>query len=136
MSITVAIVEDEKHYNNALKKIIDYDADLLCVGQFYSGKEALEELQRLKPNVVLMDIKLPDRSGIEVISLLVDVLEHTNFMICTSFEDDNHIYDALKVGAAGYLIKGESLEKIISSIKEVYRGGAPMSFGVAKKILK
>ena len=57
MSITVAIVEDEKHYNNALKKIIDYDADLLCVGQFYSGKEALEELQRLKPNVVLMDIK-------------------------------------------------------------------------------
>ena len=48
MSITVAIVEDEKHYNNALKKIIDYDADLLCVGQFYSGKEALEELQRLK----------------------------------------------------------------------------------------
>jgi DNA-binding NarL/FixJ family response regulator len=136
MSITVAIVEDEKHYNNALKKIIDYDADLLCVGQFYSGKEALEELQRLKPNVVLMDIKLPDISGVEVISLLVDVLEHTNFMICTSFEDDNHIYDALKVGAAGYLIKGESLEKIISSIKEVYRGGAPMSFGVAKKILK
>lgn len=136
MSITVAVVEDERHYNNALKKIINFNADLSCIGQFYTGKEALEKLPELKPDVVLMDIKLPDISGIEVISQLVDDLNQTNFMICTSFEDDNHIYDALKVGAAGYLIKGESLEKIISSIKEVYLGGAPMSFGVAKKILK
>lgn len=136
MAITVAIVEDEKHYNNALKKIIDYDADLQCVGQFYSGKEALENLQELNPNVILMDIKLPDMSGIQVISEIIDSLNQSNFMMCTSFEDDNHIYNALKVGATGYLIKGESMDKIISSIKDVHKGGAPMSFGVAKRVLK
>ena len=136
MAITVAIVEDEKHYNNALKKIIDYDVDLECVGQFYSGKEALENLQELSPNVILMDIKLPDMSGIQVISEIIDSLTESNFMMCTSFEDDNHIYDALKVGATGYLIKGESMDKIISSIKDVHVGGAPMSFGVAKRVLK
>lgn len=136
MAITVAIVEDEKHYNNALKKIINYDANLECVGQFYSGKEALENLHELNPNVVLMDIKLPDLSGIEIVSKMVDLLPNTQFMMCTSFEDDSHIYDALKAGATGYLIKGESMDKIISSIKDVHVGGAPMSFGVAKRVLK
>lgn len=136
MSISVAIVEDEKHYNNALKKIIDYDADLHCVGQFYSGKTALVALQELVPDVVLMDIKLPDMSGIEVISKVLDSIPNTRFMMCTSFEDDLHIYEALKVGATGYLIKGESMDKIITSIKDVFQGGAPMSFGVAKRVLQ
>ena len=135
IEITVAIVEDEKHYNNALKKIIDYDADLRCVGQFYTGNEALNHLVTLKPNVVLMDIKLPDMSGIEIMSKIKPQLEDTQFMMCTSFEDDEHIYDSLIFGAAGYLIKGESMDKIISSIKDVHKGGAPMSFGVAKRVL-
>ena len=136
MSISVAIVEDEKHYNNALEKIIDYDADLHCIGQFYSGKAALVSLQEIHPDVVLMDIKLPDMSGIEVIAQILDTLPDTRFMMCTSFEDDLHIYEALKVGATGYLIKGESMDKIIASIKDVYQGGAPMSFGVAKRVLQ
>lgn len=136
MSISVAIVEDEKHYNNALKKIIDFDADLVCIGQYFSAKEALENLQEINPDVVLMDIKLPDMSGIEVVSKLLLSMSKSRFMMCTSFEDDTHIFEALKVGATGYLIKGESMEKIISSIKDVYKGGAPMSFGVAKRVLQ
>lgn len=135
MEISVAIVEDEKHYNNALKKIIDYDAELNCVGQFYNGSEAIAHLVELKPNVVLMDIKLPDMSGIEVMAKIKSLMEESQFMMCTSFEDDEHIYDSLKFGAAGYLIKGESMDKIIASIKDVYKGGAPMSFGVAKRVL-
>lgn len=135
MKINVAIVEDEKHYNNALKKIIDYDAELHCIGQFYTGIEAIEHLINLKPDVVLMDIKLPDMSGIEVMSKISPLMEDSQFMMCTSFEDDEHIYDSLKFGAAGYLIKGESMDKIISSIKDVHKGGAPMSFGVAKRVL-
>ena len=135
IEITVAIVEDEKHYNNALKKIIDYDAGLRCIGQFYTGNEAMNHLVALKPNVVLMDIKLPDMSGIEIMSKIKSQLEDTQFMMCTSFEDDEHIYDSLKFGAAGYLIKGESMDKIISSIKDVHRGGAPMSFSIARRVL-
>ena len=136
MSISIAIVEDEKHYNNALKKIIDYDADLHCIGQFYSGKAALVSLQEIHPDVVLMDIKLPDMSGIEIIAQILETMPNTRFMMCTSFEDDLHIYEALKVGATGYLIKGESMDKIIACIKDAYKGGAPMSFGVAKRVLQ
>lgn len=136
MSISVAIVEDEKHYNNALKKIIDYDTDLNCIGQFYSGIEAIKYLRELNPDVVLMDIKLPDMDGVKVVSEISIDMKQTGFIMCTSFEDDSHIYNALKAGASGYLIKGESMDKIISSIKDVYGGGAPMSFGVAKRVLQ
>jgi len=80
MKINVAIVEDEKHYNNALKKIIDYDADLHCVGQFYNGNEAIVNLVELKPDVILMDIKLPDMSGIEVMSKIKPLMEESHFI--------------------------------------------------------
>jgi DNA-binding NarL/FixJ family response regulator len=123
MSIKVAVVEDEKHYNNALKKIIDNDSELNCVAQLYSGAESLALLKEMKPDLVLMDIKLPDMSGIEVVSRVIDDMSETKFIMYTSFEDDAHIYDALKTGASGYLYKGETMDKIIASIKDVYQGG-------------
>ncbi|MEN2434947.1 response regulator transcription factor [Weeksellaceae bacterium A-14] len=136
MKIKVAIVEDEKHYSQALKKIIDFDEELLCIGQFYDGNEAMEKLRSLNPDVVLMDIKLPFVKGTDVVSLLKNTMEHTQFIMCTSFEDDESIFRSLKAGATGYLVKGESLDRIISSIKDAYKGGAPMSFGIAKRVLE
>lgn len=136
MQITVVIVEDEKHYNNALRKIIDFDESLLCLTQCFSGKEALEKIPATEPEVVLMDIKLQDATGIELVAALKDKLPATQFIMCTSFEDDEFIYNALKSGASGYLIKGETMEKIIASIKEVHSGGAPMSSTVAKKVIQ
>ena len=136
MKIKVAVVEDEKHYSQALKKIIDFDEELLCVGQFFDGNEALEKLRSLQPDVVLMVIKLPFVKGTDVVSLLKQSMEKTQFIMCTSFEDDESIFRSLKAGAIGYLVKGESLDKIISSIKEAYNGGAPMSFGIAKRVLE
>ncbi len=136
MKIKVAIVEDEKHYSQALKKIIDFDEELLCIGQFYDGNEAMEKLRSLNPDVVLMDIKLPFVKGTDVVSLLKNTMEHTQFIMCTSFEDDESIFRSLKAGATGYLVKGESLDRIISSIKDAYKGGAPMSLGIAKRVLE
>jgi len=135
MKIKVAIVEDEKHYSQALKKIIDFDEELLCIGQFYDGNEAMEKLRSLNPDVVLMDIKLPFVKGTDVVSLLKNMMEHTQFIMCTSFEDDESIFRSLKAGATGYLVKGESLDRIISSIKDAYKG-EPMSFGIAKRVLE
>lgn len=135
MSIKVAIVEDDKNYNNALKKIIDYDEEMQCVAQFYDGREALKHLMDQNPDVVIMDIKLPNILGIEVLSRLKSEMENTQFMMCTSFEDEETIFKSLKAGATGYLLKGDKMEKIISSIKDVFNGGAPMSFTVAKKVL-
>ena len=106
------------------------------IGQFYDGNEAMEKLRSLNPDVVLMDIKLPFVKGTDVVSLLKNTMEHTQFIMCTSFEDDESIFRSLKAGATGYLVKGESLDRIISSIKDAYKGGAPMSFGIAKRVLE
>lgn len=133
--ISVAIVEDDKFYNDALKKIINFDEQLTCSGQFYNGSDALSELPRISPDIVLMDINLPEKSGTELIRELKPLLENSQFIMCTSFEDDSHIYDSLKAGASGYIIKGDSLEEIINAIKDCHRGGAPMSFSIARQIL-
>ncbi|MDQ0784330.1 response regulator transcription factor [Chryseobacterium sp. W4I1] len=135
MSISIAIVEDEKNYNNALKKIINYQDDMKVVGQFFDGNTALKNLSDISPDVVMMDIQLQDMLGIEIIEKLKKDMPKTQFIMCTSFEDDEKIFNSLKAGAMGYLIKGESMDKILSSIRDVYNGGAPMSLSIARKVL-
>ena len=135
MSISIAIVEDEKNYNNALKKVINYQDDMKVVGQFFDGNTALKNLSDISPDVVMMDIQLQDMLGIEIIEKLKKDMPKTQFIMCTSFEDDEKIFNSLKAGAMGYLIKGESMDKILSSIRDVYNGGAPMSLSIARKVL-
>jgi NarL family two-component system response regulator LiaR len=135
MSISIAIVEDERNYNNALKKIINYQDDMNVVAQFFDGNAALAHLSDLSPDVVMMDIQLQDMLGIEIIEKLKKQLPNTQFIMCTSFEDDEKVFSSLKAGAMGYLVKGESMNKILSSIRDVYNGGAPMSFSIARKVL-
>jgi len=136
MKISVVIVEDDVNYNNALKKIIDFQKDMFCEAQFFNGKEARRELKNLSPDVILMDIQLQDRSGISIIEDLKNSMPNSQFIMCTSFEDDEKIFSSLRAGATGYLIKGESMEKILQSIREINSGGAPMSFSIAKRVLQ
>lgn len=135
MNISIAIVEDEKNYNNALKKVIDYQDDMKVVAQFFDGNEALKKLSDISPDVVMMDIQLQDMLGIDIIEKLRKEMPKTQFIMCTSFDDDDKIFNSLKAGATGYLIKGESMDKILTSIRDVYNGGAPMSFSIARKVL-
>lgn len=135
MSISIAIVEDEKNYNNALKKVIDYQTDMKVIAQYFSGNAALKNLSDLSPDVVMMDIQLQDMLGIDIIGKLKKDMPSTQFIMCTSFEDDEMIFNSLKAGAVGYLIKGESMDRILTSIRDVYNGGAPMSFSIARRIL-
>lgn len=136
MSISIAIVEDEKNYNNALKKVINYQKDMKVVGQFFDGNDALKNLPDISPDVVMMDIQLQDMLGIEIIEKLKNEMPETHFIMCTSFEDDEKIFNSLKAGAMGYLVKGESMDKILSSIRDVYNGGAPMSFSIARRVVQ
>ena len=136
MKIRVAIVEDDKNYNQALKKIIDFQEEMACVAQFYNGKSALKELEDLEPDVVLMDIQLQDLSGIDLVFQLTETMPKTTFIMCTSFENDEKIFSALRAGANGYLVKGEPMDKIIQAIQEAHQGGAPMSFTIAKRVLQ
>ncbi|SHL59861.1 two component transcriptional regulator, LuxR family [Chryseobacterium carnipullorum] len=135
MSISIAIVEDEKNYNNALKKVINYQDDMKVVAQFFDGNDALKNLTSFSPDVVMMDIQLQDMLGIEIIEKLRKDMPETQFIMCTSFEDDEKIFNSLKAGAMGYLIKGESMDKILCSIRDVYNGGAPMSLSIARRVL-
>lgn len=136
MSISIAIVEDEKNYNNALKKVIDYQKDMKVIAQFFDGNDAITNLPDISPDVVMMDIQLQDMLGIEIIEELRKEMPNTQFIMCTSFDDDEKIFNSLKAGAMGYLVKGESMDKILSSIRDVYNGGAPMSFSIARRVLK
>ena len=136
MRISIAIVEDEKNYNNALKKVINYQNDMKVIAQFFDGNNALKNLPDISPDVVMMDIQLQDMLGIEIIEKLKKDMPGTQFIMCTSFEDDEKIFNSLQAGAMGYLVKGESMEKILSSIRDVYNGGAPMSFSIARKVLQ
>ena len=136
MKIRVAIVEDDKNYNQALKNIIDFQEDMECVAQFFNGKNALQKLEAIEPDVVLMDIQLQDLSGIDIVFKLTELMPGTTFVMCTSFENDEKIFSALRAGASGYLVKGDPLDKIIQAILEAHKGGAPMSFAIAKRVLQ
>jgi len=136
MSISIAIVEDEKNYNNALKKVINYQQDMKVIAQFFDGNDAMQNLPAISPDVVMMDIQLQDMLGIEIIEKLRKDMPDTQFIMCTSFDDDEKIFNSLKAGAMGYLVKGESMDKILSSIRDVYQGGAPMSFSIARRVLR
>lgn len=136
MKIRVAIVEDDKNYSQALKNIIDFHNDMECVAQFFNGKNALQKLEALEPDVVLMDIQLQDVSGIDIVFKLTELMPGTTFVMCTSFENDEKIFSALRAGASGYLVKGDPLDKIIQAIQEAHNGGAPMSFAIAKRVLQ
>ncbi|WP_313031119.1 response regulator transcription factor [Soonwooa sp.] len=118
-----------------MKKVIDYNNQMNCVGQFFSGKAALDSLADLDPDIVLMDLQLYDSWGTNVIRTIKIKNSRIQFIICTNHEDDDKVFDALRSAAVGYLVKGESLEKIIQAIITAKNGGSPMSNNIAKKVL-
>ncbi len=134
MLISVAIIEDDVHYNRALQKIIDNEQGMFCSGQYFDGNSVLQDCGQWDADVAIVDINLKDMQGVE----LVERLRHTGtqFIMCTCYDDDQNIVESLKAGASGYLLKGERMDKIISSIREVFQGGVPMTSSVARKILQ
>ncbi len=134
--ISVAIVEDDKFYNNTLKRVLDMHMAFSCVAQLFSGAEALSQLPVLRPDIVLMDLNLKDYSGSDVIKQLNALLPGTTFVVITSFQEEEKVFDSLRGGAAGYLVKGESLENIVKAIHDAHNGGVPMSKTIGQKVLK
>lgn len=135
-SIRVSIIDDDR----ALRELI---ADWLRKGRgvhFVSGypdaASAIEGLPNDKPHVVLVDINLPDNSGIYCVYRLKPILPDTQFVMLTVYEDVEHIYEALAVGATGYLVKNASREELIAAIRQVHDGGAPMSSYIARKVVQ
>ena len=136
MAISVCIVDDNKDILSALEQIVVMaDGYELC-GSFSAAEEALREIPSLKPNVVLMDINLGEaESGIDCVKKLKPQNPDILYMMCTVYEEDEKIFEALSAGANGYILKKTAPGKLLDAIKELYEGGAPMSSQIARKIV-
>ncbi len=135
MKIPVAIVEDNNDIRLALEQIIEMSADYQLLGSCTSGEEALMRLPILKPRVILMDIGLGGISGIEVVRELKPQHPDMLFMMCTIYDEDEKIFEALSAGANGYILKKTSPAKLLEGISELLDGGAPMTSQIARKVV-
>lgn len=133
---SVAIVEDNNDIRQALEQIIESSNDFTLAGSCTTGEEALEKLPLLNPKVVLMDIGLGDgMNGIEVVRELKAMNPEILFMMCTIYEEDEKIFEALRAGASGYILKKTQPAKLLEGITELIQGGAPMSSQIASKVV-
>jgi len=134
--IAVCIVDDNKDLRDALEEILGMSEGFLCVGTLATASEAITRIPDLKPDVVLMDINLGgDENGIDCVKDLKPRVPQTNFMMCTVYEENEKIFEALSAGASGYILKKTAPLKMLEAIRELYQGGAPMSSQIARKVV-
>jgi DNA-binding NarL/FixJ family response regulator len=136
MKKTVVVVEDDRGLREQLVQILDTAADIKCVGAFTSGESALPEILKRKPDVVLMDIKLPGMSGIQCVAEIKKVIPAMQIIMVTIYEDSERIFRALKAGADGYLVKSSPPDQLLKAIRDAYQGGAPISSHIARKVVQ
>ncbi len=133
--ISVAIVEDLDDIRNAMRVLIGGSDGFKCEHVFENAETALQQLPLLRPDVVLMDINLPGKNGIECVKELKPQLPETQFMMCTVYDDDDHIFNALQAGASGYILKRTSPAQILEAIRDLHSGGSPMSSEIARRVV-
>jgi DNA-binding NarL/FixJ family response regulator len=131
----IAIVEDNKVIRESLMEFVQADSECQCVYSCATAKEAFKEMPQHRPDIVLMDIQLPDISGIECTARLKQLLPSVQIIIVTVYEDTERIFKALRAGACGYLLKRCTSKELVSAIREVRQGGAPMSREIARKVI-
>ena len=134
--IAVAIVEDRPKLSETLAELIDATPGLFCVSQSPSAEDALERLPSLKPDVVLMDINLPGLNGIDCTRHLHLALPKAAILMLTILKTDQEIFRALEAGASGYLLKSATSDEIIEGIRDVHRGGSPMTSAIARRVIQ
>jgi len=134
--ISVCIVDDNNELRAALEEIISMSDGYKCAGTMSTADDAIRKLPLLKPDVVLMDINLGSGdTGIDCVRELKPIMPSTNFMMCTVYEEDEKIFEALNAGASGYILKKTAPGKLLEAIRELYQGGAPMSSQIARKVV-
>lgn len=135
MEIKIAIIEDQKEIREMLAILINGSTGFKCLQTYENAEDAIAELPNIGADVVLVDIHLPKQSGIQCVAQLKKVCQGTQFMMCTSLEDTDNIFNALKAGANGYITKSTPPTKLLEAIVDVYNGGSPMSSQIARKVV-
>lgn len=135
MSIRVTLFEDNKSLNRALSHLIDSTQVLSLAGAFFNCSNVLKDIAQSNPDVVLMDIDMPEVNGIEGVRIIRKQFPQLRILMQTVFDDDDKIFEAIAAGASGYLLKNTTPDELIRAIEEVFAGGAPMSPAIASRVL-
>lgn len=133
--IRVSIVEDDPRTREGFVKILRHAPEIVCLGAFASVDEAVREIPKIMPDVVLMDINLGSGSGIECVVALKRLHPKLQFLMLTTYDDTEMIFNSLRAGASGYLLKRTAATELLAAIVEVHHGGSPMSMQIARKVV-
>jgi DNA-binding NarL/FixJ family response regulator len=136
MPIQVSIVEDNDQLRGTLARLLNRAEGFACLSQYASAEAALEGLPKDRPQVVLMDINLPGLNGVECVRRLKQAMPELSAVMLTAYEDTENIFNALAAGANGYLLKRAPRAELLEAIREVNRGGSPMTTHIARKVVQ
>lgn len=133
--IRVSILEDDPITRESFAALIERESDMVCLSTHESAEHALQYLPSNLPDVLLADINLPGKSGIACVAEVKDRFPQLQVLMITTYEDTESIYDSLRSGASGYLLKRSSAAELLEAIREVHQGGSPMSMNIARKVV-
>jgi DNA-binding NarL/FixJ family response regulator len=137
MSLSVLIVDDQALVRTGFRMILDGEDDIDVAGEAADGREAIEEAQRLRPDVVLMDVRMPVMDGIEATrQLLADGGNVAKVVMLTTFDMDEYVYDALRAGASGFLLKDVPPEQLVTGIRAVANGDALLAPSITRRVIE
>lgn len=134
--IRIALVEDDSEIRQTTSLILKTETGFELTGVYENGKQFLEALEKNRPDVVLMDIQMPQMNGIETVRKAAEKFPEIQFLMCTVFEDHDSIFESLKAGATGYILKNTPVNKLFDAIREIYEGGSPMSAQIARMVIR
>jgi DNA-binding NarL/FixJ family response regulator len=135
-NIRVSIVEDDEGIRSSLEAMICRAPGLQLVSQFANGESAVKAIPAAPPDVVLMDINLPDTKGFDCVRRLKAACPKVQFLMLTVYEDSDSLFNSLRAGASGYLLKRTASTRLIEAIRDVHQGGAPMSPQLARRVVQ
>lgn len=135
-SIQVLIVDDHAIVRDGIRSLLSTIEDIDVVGEAATGREAVTLFNRLRPDITLMDLVMPEMDGIQVIQAVIEAHPEAKILVLTSFATDDMLYPAIKAGASGYLLKDSGSEQLVRSIREVQRGESSIDPKIARKLLR
>lgn len=135
-NIRVFLCDDHTLFRQGIRKLLELEHDIEVVGEESNGQAMLENLKKTDPDVILMDIAMPGMNGVIATSKVKKILPQTRIIILTVYEDETHVFNAIKAGAMGYLLKDVSIDELVEAIHSVYKGEALIQPRIAAKVLK
>ena len=134
--IRLALVEDDSEIRQTTSLILKTETGFELTGVYENGKQFLDAIENNRPEVVLMDIQMPQMNGIETVRRAAELYPDIQFLMCTVFEDHDSIFESLKAGATGYILKNTPVNKLFDAIREIHSGGSPMSAQIARMVIR